>query len=146
MTPNQRRFRKFVRERRTPGGKFVGDIAIIRGQALALDPATFVSEEGRRVVRAIARWLRMSAESPAGREPLCLACDRSFSATSMPDDFACVGLQAAAGGGHLCLTGICERCSQKPDEELLDIAFRNFRDTCAPGADLRRLPDTTGRH
>ena|SRR5208282_2002560 len=81
--------------------------------ALALHDETATSFE-----YALREWIAHAAD----HRPLCLSCDVTFSRHSLPTDWAM--LSPFRGAPRIAmLSGICGRCSIKPDAELVDAAL-----------------------
>jgi hypothetical protein len=140
MTPQQQRFQQFVAERRTPGGRIVSDAMLVRRETFT--PEKLSTEEGETVGRVIAKWLNLSAKATPGTGSLCLDCETEFSATQLPNSFVIFGLQKAIGKAdhHMTLVGVCARCAQRTDDELLDSAVRYLNAVCTPKDSFYRLP------
>jgi hypothetical protein len=82
------------------------------------------------LVRGIAEFLTQIDASAKGRGPLCLACETEFSANETPADFLLtVPMMAdwSKTNAAMMLTGICARCCQHTDEQLLAVAMKLTR-------------------
>jgi hypothetical protein len=118
-TPWQQGMREFHQQTRQGGGAF--EATIIRaGHAVAL----ILSGE-ERYLKTIGEWFKVVRGGH--QRPLCLACDHEFAQEEMPLAF-CFAIPVSDQADKAIVTGVCERCGQKDDAELLEIAYRGFKD------------------
>jgi hypothetical protein len=86
---------------------------------------------------ALRDWIAHAAD----HRPLCLSCDVTFSLRSLPAAWAMLlPFQDAPAMPASMLSGICIRCSGKPDRELMNAALDDLRATFP---DIRRIEIAT---
>jgi hypothetical protein len=117
----RQRMRQFHRETQEGLGGFA--IAVVRVDDVPL-LAQSEDREAMAFTNAAIRW-RAMIES--GTWQLCLACDYKFTAAKLARAFVfmrpiCEEPTMAA------LVGVCEECSMKDDEVLLEIAYQGCRE------------------
>jgi len=130
-TPWQRGMKEFHRQTWKGGGAF--QTTIIRPEHKLY---LVLAGEGR-YLNTIDEWLKVLRE---GSRPLCLACDHEFIWPEQPFAFSFATPFIDAGVTKAIVTGICKKCSQKDDAELLEIAYQGFREM---GLANRRLETGT---
>ena len=109
----QRRMRRFHREMHASGGGAFQTSIVRKGEAL--HPVE---------VQALAQWFDMVRAAP--RFPLCLGCEHEFGSDAEPDAF-CITTAFCDKPGHVVVTAICDRCAEKDNGELMEIAYQGFR-------------------
>jgi hypothetical protein len=118
-TPWKRGMRKFHRQTRKGGGAF--EVMIVRPEhKLKL----LLAGEGR-CLEVIDNWLEVLRSGQ--QRPLCLACDHGFIAPEQPFAF-CLSFPFYEDATTAIATGICEKCSEKGDAELIEIAYQGFKE------------------
>lgn len=102
----------------------VMDLGVIRrermlGMMLQDDPDSVIA------IRSIAKWLFVMGRRGKQNRFLCMDCDTTFHERRMPEAFMVVTPFAAHS--HSIVTGICSRCANRDDAELLRAAFNAMR-------------------
>jgi hypothetical protein len=105
--------------------KGVMDINIVRRERI-LEMILGCSPDSVVTVRSIAHWLATSAARAKRERFLCMDCDTTFHDRRMPEAFMVVTPFAAEIGPSI-VTGICRRCADRDDAELLQAAFNAMR-------------------
>jgi hypothetical protein len=110
------------------------------------------NKDAEAIASVIVSWFRQAAAvTNPNKTPLCLDCDTSFTSAAPPTAFAIL-MPIARGGrtlvfhkgqhsGDAVVTGICERCTQRPD--LLAAAMRRWREII-PDADFQSVHRQAG--
>jgi hypothetical protein len=81
-------------------------------------------------MNVVAKYLGEIAHATPGRGSLCLACDTEFSTRAeRPRDFVVVVPSMVKFGElrNAMATGVCTRCSQRSDEDLVRIGLESMR-------------------
>jgi len=102
----------------------VMDIRVIRHRhipGMLLDD----SQDSTAVVQSIAQWLTTAAARAKRDRFLCMDCDMTFHSRRLPEAFMIVTPFAART--HSMVTGICRRCADRDDAELLQAAISTMR-------------------
>jgi hypothetical protein len=73
---------------------------------------------------ATARWLRAVAD---GERPLCLCCDHEFLSAGDPAAAWAFAVPLHSAPTMAIVTGVCERCGRRSDDEIIGSAYRQFR-------------------
>jgi len=74
---------------------------------------------GRRFFTGLGGWLEKCRKTPADKAPQCLTCEQTFcDPTQMPLTFLVTHSEDQRISA-LALTGVCWRCAEKSDTELL---------------------------
>jgi hypothetical protein len=116
----QREMREFHRQTKKGGGAF--EATIIRPEyQLAM------IEAGKgHYLETIAQWVKVVRDGD--KRPLCLACEHEFRRRERVPAFCFTIPFCNEPTKKALLTGICGKCSEKDDAELLEIAYRGFKE------------------
>jgi hypothetical protein len=110
--------KQFHRETQEGLGTF--EAAIVRPEH---SPWILQSDIGEAFSTASKEW---KARVGQGWRPLCLACEYEFTPESVVHAFAFM-LPTCEEPTRAMLVGVCEECSAREDEELLEITYQGCR-------------------
>jgi hypothetical protein len=116
-----RKMMQFQRETREGLGAF--GVSVIRAE----DVSSLAQSKDRDAIAFTSAVIKWQAMIEGGTWQLCLACDYKFRSAKIARAFVFIQ-PICEEPTTVMLVGICEECSKKDDEELLEIAYQGCRE------------------
>lgn len=107
--------------------KYHHSVSVVRPQHVRQWLQNYNPTTGVWFYQAVANWLGECASL----RPLCLCCDHEFNnPVAPPLTFVCAAVNLGKDGSpqQVILTGVCEECATKSDDELMKVGLAGLRE------------------